>query len=315
MCERYGIPYVIDYEDRWANDFYLSRPRSEWPPKWLPYYLLARILEPIALKKVAHVVAVSAQMAANIIRPYRWLSESDTSAIPFGAEPADFDYVRQHPRKNPIFDPQDGLVHVSYVGRGGPDIMPGARVVFEAIKAGLQRSPELFGRMRLHLVGTTYDPNSQEAPMQAAAVEMGLGDLVSEQPARVSYLDAMQILLDSHALVLIGSIEAQYTASKVFPYILSQRPLLALFHEASSVVQIIREVNAGEVITFSEERDLATRVDAVGQSLERLLRLPSETKPDIDWDVLEAYTARGVCREFATIFDDVLGHERVVDAR
>jgi hypothetical protein len=49
----------------------------------------------------------------------------------------------------------------------------------------------------------------------------------------------MQILLDSHALLVLGSESAHYTASKIFPYILANRPLLAVFHEESSVVRIL----------------------------------------------------------------------------
>jgi hypothetical protein len=38
--------------------------------------------------------------------------------------------------------------------------LPALRAVFEAVKLGLQRRPELFNRLRLHFVGTTYAPDA-----------------------------------------------------------------------------------------------------------------------------------------------------------
>ena len=46
---------------------------------------------------------------------------------------------------------------------------------------------------------------------------------------RVAHLDALQIALDSDAVVVIGSDASHYTASKVFPYILSEKPGWAAF--------------------------------------------------------------------------------------
>ena len=49
---------------------------------------------------------------------------------------------------------------------------------------------------------------------------------------------------------IFGSDDPGYTASKIYPYILAEKPLLAIFHEESSVVRILQETNAGTVVTF-----------------------------------------------------------------
>jgi hypothetical protein len=139
------------------------------------------------------------------------------------------------------------------------------------------------------------------------ARDMGLESAVTEWPARVPYLDALQILLDSDAVVLLGSDAPHYTASKVFPYILSRKPLLAIFHQESSVVKIISETRAGRVITFdSANRTPAHGVPEIRAWLEKLLPSPAELLPDTDWAAFEAYTTRAMSRRLAEALDQVV---------
>ena len=55
--------------------------------------------------------------------------------------------------------------------------------------------------------------------------------------------------------MVFGSEEPAYTASKIYPYLLSGRPVLAVFHEKSPVVSLIRAVGGGVCVTFDEEDD------------------------------------------------------------
>src|ERR1019366_7002235 len=188
-----------------------------------------------------------------------------------------------------------GLLHVSYVGRGGVDILPVLRAVFEAVKIGLQRAPEIFNRLRLHFVGTTYAHDAAgQYQMLPAAKDAGIETLVDEHPGRVPYLEAIQILLDSHALLVLGSDSAHYTASKIFPYILANRPLLAVFHEESSVVRILRETQAGDGIPFRGAGWLGEKVNQIATSLYEILSRPGSSKPLTRWEAFEPYSARAM---------------------
>ena len=124
--------------------------------------------------------------------------------------------------------------------------------------------------MRLHFVGTSYAQNG--APqIDAIAREFGVEDLVDERTARVSYLESLQIMLDSDALFLIGSDEPHYTASKVFPYMLARKPLLAVFHEDSSVVKILDEIGHASVLTFRDLHSLEKQSEQILNSLTLIL--------------------------------------------
>jgi glycosyl transferase family 4 len=268
---RFGIPYVVDYIDPWVTEYYWSLPRKQRPPKWLLSYALSRCLEPFALKNVAHITGVSKGTTDSVLERYPWLKPDDATEIPYGAEADDFAYVRKQPRKNPIFDRADGLFHMSYVGACIPGMHATVRALFQAVRAGLDRMPEKFGRLRLHFVGTSYAPNgSAPKNVLALAREEGIEGHVDEQPKRIPYLDSLQVMIDSHGLFLVGSEEPHYTASKVFPYILAGRPLLAVFHEESSVIRILRDTGAGTPITFTSKESPARKIEEILGQLENI---------------------------------------------
>jgi glycosyl transferase family 4 len=304
---RFGIPYVIDYIDPVVTDFYWKLPRSQRPPKYAIAYALTRLIEPFALKHVSQLVGVDMSYTACAFARYNWLAGVEATGIPYGGEPADFQYLRQHPRSNRVFDKNDALLHVSYVGRGGVDIMPALRAVFQAVNLGLQRTPEVFNRLRLHFVGTTYAHNSAgQYQMLLEARDAGIESLVGEHPGRVPYLDAIQILLDSHALLMLGSESAHYTASKVFPYILACKPLLAVFHEESSVVRILRETQAGRVVTFGNSRAVGEKTEEIATLFQQTLSLPRGFKPPTSWEAFTPYTARAMTSRLAEVFDKAI---------
>jgi hypothetical protein len=300
----FGVPYVIDYIDPWVTDYYWDLPRSRRPPKWALSNLLSRKLERFSIRRVAHISGVSKGTTDGVVARYPWLSETDATEIPYGGEEVATEYVKANPRANQFFKPNDGLLHVSYVGRGGPDMLPVLRQVFVAVQSGLKRSPQLFNRLRMHFIGTTYAANAgDQYYFLPLAREMGLQDIVDEHPPRVPYFDALQILSDSHSLVVVGSEEQHYTASKIFPYILSRRMMLAVFHETSSVVKILRETNAGEVVTFSQQDPVNQKAEEISMKMERILTLPSDYVVRTCWRAFEPYTTKAMTARLAHALD------------
>lgn len=301
---RFGIPYVVDYIDPWITEYYWTLPRKQRPPKWLLSYALSRCLEPFALRRAQHITGVSRGTTDQVVNRYGWLAATDATEIPYGAEADDFEYLRQHPRQNLIFDPKDGKLHVCYVGAYVESMEQTLRALFEAFRQGLERSPNVFERVVLHFIGTTYSTNGSD-PFRVTAVarDCGVAEWIREHPERVPYLDSLQIMLDAHALILLGSSQPHYTASKVFPYVLAQRPLLAVFHEDSTVIQIFAETQAGRVVTFSSQSPPSEKVLAISHELEELMRLPRDYEPSTRWDAFEQYTTRAMGLRLARAFD------------
>lgn len=303
---KFGIPYVVDYIDPWVTDYYKKLPRNQRPPKWLFADALSRVLEPVSIKKVAHITGVSKGTTDSVVQRYSWLSEVDATEIPYGAEAQDFDYVRTVPRKNPIFDVSDGLFHLSSVGACIPGMHESVRAIFKAVQLGLEKSPGEFKRLRIHFVGTSYATNGHNPkPVMDLAREAGLEDFVDEQPRRIPYLDSLQVMLDSNALILVGTDEPHYTASKVFPYLLADRPLLAVFHEESSVVRILNGTRAGEVVTFNAQQSPQVHSEQIFRIIEQFLA--GDFQPSTQRDAVEPFTTRAMTARLVKSFERVVG--------
>jgi hypothetical protein len=70
----------------------------------------------------------------------------------------------------------------------------------------------------VHFIGTGSSPDDRAGhQVRPRAERMGVGDLVEEQPQRIGYVDALNHLARSDAVLVLGSTEAHYTPSKVFP--------------------------------------------------------------------------------------------------
>ncbi|MBI1870497.1 MAG: hypothetical protein HYS07_04805 [Chlamydiae bacterium] len=310
IYQSFGIPYVIDYIDPWVNDAYKKLPKSQRRLKRTISYMFSLFLEPIVLKKVGHVVGVSKGTTDLVIARYPWLKDSDATEVPYGGEAGDFDYLRKNPRKNQVFNCEDGLLHISYIGACVPDMYPTIRALFSAVRIGKDQSPSVFERLRLHFVGTTYAANAENMhQVVPLAREMELENIVDEHPQRIAYLDALQLLLDSHALLLVGSNRPHYTASKVFQCILARRPLLAVVHEESSVVLILKKTRAGDVVTFNSQDSPEGKIEKIREHLEAILSLPQGYQPPVLWDAFETYTTRSMTAWLAHVFDKVVSRK------
>lgn len=251
---RFGVPYVVDMQDPWYSDYYLNKPKAEQPPKYWFSYRLNKWLEPIAMRRVAAIIAVSAAYNHTLCARYPWLKPERCHTITFGAFEADIEIARQAPTTPLGLAP--GQKSVVYVGRGGHDMQRAIRLVFQAFQMGLTRQPELFSSLRFFFWGTSYAPQGQGKPTLApVAEEMGLGNYVQETPDRLPYFQALQLLTEADLLLIPGSDDPQYTASKIYPYILAKRPCLSVFHEQSSAATILQQIKSGPVITFSDNPD------------------------------------------------------------
>jgi len=239
-----------------------------------------------------------------VVNRYGWLSATDATDIPYGAEADDFEYLGQHPRQNSIFDSKDGKLHVCYVGAYVETMEQTLRALFAAFHQGLERAPSVFAKVVLHFIGTTYSTNGSD-PFRVTAVarDCGVAEWIREHPQRVSYLDSLQIMLDAHALILLGSAEPHYTASKVFPYILAKKPLLAIFHEESSIVSILRDVSGEEAITFNSQDGPARLRDHICNRIESIVAGLEDNKRTINWDALAPYTTNAMTKRLTHALD------------
>ena len=301
---RYGVPYVLDYQDPWITDYYQKHQIS--PPggrlKYRLFQTMAKLREPSIVRQAAHITAVSSTYAEQLCDRYS-LPQHAITTLPFGGTSTDFQTVARENVSNPVFQPQDGLQHWLYAGVAGPYMKTAVMAILKAFQLALHIDPHRFERVRMHFVGTDYAIDGQaQARILPIARELGLLQYVHEQTARIPYFQVVRCLMDADALIMPGSDDPGYTASKICPYILARKPLLTVFHEASSVCDIMKSCNSGVLVQF---RANAATDEIAAQILKKwFLEKGYERQPSTDWQAFEPYTARHMTKVLAAVFSE-----------
>ena len=132
--------------------------------------------------------------------------------------------------------------------------------------------------------------------------------MVSEHPHRIGYVDTLNHLMASDAVLVLGSTEPHYTPSKVFQAMLSRRPLFALLHERSAAVDTIRTARAGRVITLTEAALPGPAV--VAAALREFIGAPDFDATAVDRPEFAAYSARESTRTLANALDAACARHR-----
>ena len=306
---RFGIPYVVDFQDPWLSNYYQE---SGTPPpggnlKYKFAQLQARLLEPKTLRKVTHIISVSPKYPQILRQRYPYLNPQQFTVLPFGAPQVDFEQLPTLNVEQSLFDPKDGKRHWVYVGRGGHDMALALRTLFLGIQCHRRQNPEPWQLIQLHFVGTSYAPKELATKtVEPIAEEFGIADLVKEHTSRIPYFQALQTLVESDAILLIGSNDAGYTASKLYPCILARKPILGIFHHQSSVVEILHKCKAGQAVTFANNSKPEDLLAEVTTQLDKLLNIPKGLQPQTDWLAFDPYTAKEMTRQQCEIFDNCL---------
>jgi hypothetical protein len=301
---RFGVPYVLDIQDPWLSDYYEEHPGSRRPPKYAAARSLHAILEPWTMKRVSALIAVSESYLTTLRRRYPWLTEDMCTTLPFGASRRDFEFLDANPQPNRVFQKEPGVIRGVYVGRAGDDMKPALQILFAAFRSGIELTPETFASVMLHFVGTDYAADARARQTVApVAQQAGVGACVSERVARVPYFEGLQLLKDADFLVLISSDDPAYTPSKAYPYLMAGKPILAVLHERSSLLPVLRESRAATVITFSDGgREKA--VEALLHAWRRMMgRLGSPMEPDAR--LLHRFSAPEMARRQCAVFNRV----------
>lgn len=305
---KFGVPFVMDFQDPWVNDYYREHPDVVPPGGRLKYALAEALhcwMEPRVLRECAGITSVSPEYPKQLARRYPLLGELPSLVQPFPGAHYDFERLGEPQVSQHYFDPRDGQIHWVYIGVVIPGMLPVLRALFRAITTTMPS--ERLKLLRLHFIGTSYASGGRAEPrVVPLAAEFGLTDQVTEQCERIPYAQALKCLSDADALLAIGSDDPGYTASKIYPYLLARKPLLAIYHEQSTVVELIRQVGGAVCIPFAAPLDEVALTQVISKSW-----LASEeftTPLPLNDSAFAPYTDHGSAAVLCRFLEESLSH-------
>jgi hypothetical protein len=302
--QRFGVPYVLDFQDPWFRERPAATPTTKHVWKARIGNALASKMEGFAVWKAAGLLSVSPHYLQTLRQRYpdsTAFIEGRTETIPFGAREADYPdpVARAHP---PFI--------IAYVGAGGA-LMERSFGYLMRCFLGLRRThSDLMSKFQIRLAGTDGGwIEGRPKRLQRLAESLGLIGLVTEDPAIVPYSTAAKIAADADGLLVLGVDEPAYMASKLFSYASLHKPLLASISNQSQMNDY-----------FSRYPDLGTLAhfdDGEGTTLNGQMQLLAFLNQMLTGErarrtaLLAEHSAEGMTRKVAKFFDACINDPHV----
>ena len=284
LHEKTSVPYGIDYIDPWIRN--ISGNKSI---RALLSNHIARILEPYAIKKASLISGVSTPYYQAVLDKNFKDKTIEHVGMPYGFDPNDHK-IKIENLQNP-WDKFDSCKPIIYAGACLPKSGLFIKLFFKVVRE-LRIEKKWDAKIHLFFIGTG---NYLHKSIKSYAEDAGVENIVTEIRDRKPFLHILNYLDRAWRLMIIGTTEKHYTASKTFQALLSTRPVLAMFHNESSAVEIMQEVNADKfTFMYSEEMSEKIIVEELRAKLINFLRDDIDWNPDLE--KLDKYSARNSAR-------------------
>ena len=262
-------------------------------------------MEAYAVRQADGLVAVSPDYLDELGRRYpaaRAFKNGNCAAIPFGVLLKDFELVREPSGSN---ENHDKLCEIAYVGVGAEIMAKSFRRIADGVARLRQREPELISRLRFRFSGTDGRwSEGRPKILQEQAQAAGIGDLVEENPRIIAYREATRRAVVADGLLVLGVNDPAYMPSKLFPYALTGKPLLACMHGNSQVNAYFQRLpEIGTLIHFDGPAENEAAEDAL---LLAFLRQVAERKTFARENVRAEFSAAAMARKHAELFDQIV---------
>ncbi len=281
LHEKTGIPYGIDYIDPWIRN--ISNRKNL---RAILSNIAAHILEPYAIKKASVISGVAKEYYLPALkRNFKQNKYPLNVAMPYGFDPNDHKITLsnlKYPWENDNIEKP-----IIYAGAFLPMSGLYTNLLFKSIKELIDER-KIKPNFKLYFIGTGKYPYKS---ISDYAKENQIQNLVKEIPERYPYLHILNFLAKAYGILVIGTTEKHYTASKIFQSLLSQRPIFAIFHHQSTTVNILKNANA-DIYTalYTGEKNISTLKKQIKEKFYEFVKGEKNWQPNLH--SLEKYSAK-----------------------
>lgn len=297
---RFGIPFVCDLHDPWYARI-VPRPELRRGMRGRIWSFLMAWGERRVLTSVSGVISVSPLYLKAIDQHYgadvfAWQRARNMLFEPFGYEPDD---RRQTSAVANWVRP----AIVAYCGAGGRAMRSSWSLLCDALAALKENHVELLESVCFSLKGTSlhYRPGDSSEMMERA-IKAGIGHIVLEDPSRVSYAESLRLIEEADAALLLGVNDPGYMASKLYSYLATEKPVLAIVRRGSVMLPELAKCAGVSVIEFDEHTEPSMETAAV------LMQFFQDIKSRKSFDrsaVLSKRTAHAMSGRISEFFDGI----------
>lgn len=276
-----GLPWVADFRDEWTTNPYLS---GRYPTAW--HRDLNRKLERRVLAAADRVACVSAPWLAALAGTAPDLAPTKFVCLPNGYDADHF--------PAPVAAPADRF-RIVYTGAfyGHRTPVPFLEALRRVVEA--ERIPA--ATCEVVLMGTGVD--ASRAAAAAGARVAGLLRVVPQRP----YFEALELVRRAALLLLVVPPEggAGNHTGKLFPYLASGRPILALAPRGNVAAELVLDSRSGVVAPPDDPEAIARALVAAYEAWRQ--GLPATQ----DRALVQRYEARAQAADWARLLHEISG--------
>lgn len=271
LSEATGIPLVADFRDPWSGEDLF---RSERPPCEAEFRFERQVVE-----QAAAVVTVATTMTKRMVAAYPDQPASKFVTIHNGFDPSDLDRSPQetHPRFRIVF---------AGVWKEGYNPSP----LYDVIDSIKRSQPDLLSNVEVMAAG--FQPGE--------AARRGLSEHITEVGV-LSHHNAVSLMHSADMLFLTngdGARQQLGLPGKMYEYLATGRPVLALTHPDGDAGRIIARVGGGIAV---KQDDPGVLLDLITNACrDGVLRTPP-----INREALAEFERPNLARQLAGLFDQV----------
>ncbi len=302
LFRKTGVKFGVDYIDPWVHNF----PGSDkvFSRHWISTKI-AKYLEPRALKNVSLITGVAEGYFQGVIeRNPKLASNCIFGAMPYGGEKMDHEAVKKIEIVPYLFKKQENKIQLIYAGA----MLPKAYEILELFFQVINENSSVFDNIEIHFIGSGKSPNDEKGfNVKPYAEKYGLWEnQIFEYPKRIPYLDVLVHLANVDGVFILGSTEPHYTPSKTYQAVLSDKPIFALLHEASTATEILEKTKAGKVVKITPENLKSQKRDFLNGFLNYLTFLENYDSKNVDIKEFNTFSAEKVTATLAQLLDKTL---------
>jgi len=221
-------PLVIDFRDPWTDN-----PFAEYPTKL--HENIEKKMEETILTQANYVIVASDSIKNSLIQRYPFI-KSKIEVITNGFDPDDFKDLKIQEQTNKFRITHTGSIYGLLT----------ARPFLLALKKLTEEKADLRKKLESIFVGNY----GKETPLLVKKFK--LEDVV-KLVRYVPHKECLELMLNSQALLLLITVEDPrgegILTGKLFEYLASQRPILAIAPENGAAANVIRSLKAGIIVS------------------------------------------------------------------